>query len=54
LSLLRVEPGCRKLMSGIGRVKFSREEADGSVTFGVNGTDPVVTFSVADGDGCEF
>ncbi|RWL99053.1 MAG: hypothetical protein E5X80_18610 [Mesorhizobium sp.] len=53
LSLLRVAPNCRKLMPGIERVKFWREQADGSVAFSVNGTDPVVTFSVADGDGYE-
>jgi hypothetical protein len=53
LSLLRVAPNCRKLMPGIERVKFWREQADGSVAFSENGTDPVVTFSVADGDGYE-
>src|SRR5262245_50154098 len=53
LSLLSVAPNCRKLMPGIERVKFWREQADGSVAFSANGTDPVVTFSVADGDGYE-
>ncbi|RWJ99532.1 MAG: hypothetical protein EOR42_24900 [Mesorhizobium sp.] len=53
LSLLTVAPNCRRLMPGIERVKFWREQADGSVAFSVNGTDPVVTFSVADGDGYE-
>ncbi|MDX8510647.1 hypothetical protein [Mesorhizobium captivum] len=53
LSLLRVAPNCRKLMPGIERVKFWREEADGTVAFSENGIDPIVTFSVADGDGYE-
>ncbi|RWB23110.1 MAG: hypothetical protein EOQ40_02495 [Mesorhizobium sp.] len=53
LSLLRVAPNCRKLMPGIERVKFWCEQADGSVAFSENGTDPIVTFSVADGDGYE-
>lgn len=50
---LDVAPDCRKLMPGIERVKFWREEADGSVAFSENGIDPVVTFGVADGDGYE-
>ncbi|MDX8526480.1 hypothetical protein RFM68_18425 [Mesorhizobium sp. MSK_1335] len=53
LSLLTVAPGCRKLMPGIERVKFWREQADGSVAFSENGVDPIVTFGVADGDGYE-
>ena len=53
LSQLTVSPDCRKLMPGIERVKFWREQADGSVAFSENGTDPIVTFSVADGDGYE-
>ncbi|RVD55094.1 hypothetical protein EN828_14460 [Mesorhizobium sp. M2D.F.Ca.ET.185.01.1.1] len=53
LSLLNVAPNCRKLMPGIERVKFWREQADGSVAFSENGVDPIVTFGVADGDGYE-
>lgn len=53
LSRLTVSPDCRKLMPGIERVKFWREQADGSVAFSENGIDPIVTFSVADGDGYE-
>ncbi|KUM25947.1 hypothetical protein AU467_23355 [Mesorhizobium loti] len=53
LSRLTVAPNCRKLMPGIERVRFWREQADGTVAFSENGTDPIVTFSVADGDGYE-
>ncbi|MBZ9851907.1 hypothetical protein LB565_28390 [Mesorhizobium sp. CA14] len=53
LSRLDVAPGCRKLMPGIERVKFWREQADGSVAFSESGVDPIVTFGVADGDGYE-
>ena len=53
LSLLSVAPNCRKLLPGIERVKFWREQADGSVAFSENGVDPIVTFGVADGDGYE-
>jgi len=53
LSLLTVAPNCRKLLPGIERAKFWREEADGTVAFSANGIDPIVTFSVADGDGYE-
>ncbi|MEI9407056.1 hypothetical protein [Mesorhizobium argentiipisi] len=53
LSLLSVAPNCRKLMPGIERVKFWREQADGSVAFSENAVDPIVTFGVADGDGYE-
>ena len=53
LSQLSVAPSCRKLMPGIERVKFWREQADGTVAFSENGIDPIVTFSVADGDGYE-
>lgn len=51
LSLLTIAPNCSKLMPGIERVKFWREQADGSVAFSENGIDPIVTFGVADGDG---
>lgn len=53
LSRLKIAPDCRKLMPGIERVKFWREQADGSVAFSENGVDPIVTFGVADGDGYE-
>jgi len=53
LSLLTIGPNCRRLLPGIERAKFWREEADGSVAFSVNGIDPIVTFGVADGDGYE-
>ncbi|TIQ30283.1 MAG: hypothetical protein E5X48_29140 [Mesorhizobium sp.] len=53
LSQLSVDAGCSALMPGIERVKFWREQADGTVAFSENGIDPVVTFSVADGDGYE-
>ena len=53
LSLLTVAPNCRKLLPGIERAKFWREEADGTVAFSANGIDPIVTFAVADGDGYE-
>lgn len=53
LSRLSLAPDCRTLMPGIERVKFWREQADGTVAFSENGIDPIVTFSVADGDGYE-
>ncbi|RRI01094.1 hypothetical protein EH240_15450 [Mesorhizobium tamadayense] len=53
LSLLTIAPNCRKLLPGIEHAKFWREQADGTVAFSENGIDPVVTFSVADGDGYE-
>ncbi|WP_296736359.1 hypothetical protein [Mesorhizobium sp.] len=53
LSRLTVSQNCRDLMPGIERVKFWREQADGSVAFSENGVDPIVTFGVADGDGYE-
>lgn len=53
LSLLTVAPNCRKLLPGIEHAKFWREQADGTVAFSENGIDPIVTFSVADGDGYE-
>ena len=53
LSRVKVAPDCRKLMPGIERVKFWREQPDGSVAFSENGVDPIVTFGVADGDGYE-
>ncbi|MDX8466603.1 hypothetical protein RFM26_13000 [Mesorhizobium sp. VK23B] len=53
LSQLTVASDCRNLMPGIERAKFWREQADGTVAFSENGIDPIVTFSVADGDGYE-
>ncbi len=53
LSLLTVAPNCRRLLPGIERAKFWREQNDGTVAFSANGIDPIVTFSVADGDGYE-
>ncbi|MBZ9857661.1 hypothetical protein LB566_28155 [Mesorhizobium sp. CA13] len=53
LSLLTVAPNCRRLMPGIERAKFWREQEDGTVAFSANGVDPIVTFAVADGDGFE-
>jgi hypothetical protein len=53
LSLLTVAPNCRRLMPGIERAKFWREDEDGTVAFSADGIDPIVTFSVADGDGYE-
>lgn len=53
LSRLEIAANCGKLMPGIERVKFWREQTDGSVAFSENGVDPIVTFSVADGDGYE-
>ena len=53
LSLLTVAPTCRRLMPGIERAKFWREQNDGTVAFSANGIDPIVTFAVADGDGYE-
>ena len=53
LSLLTVAPNCRRLLPGIERAKFWREEQDGTVAFSADGIDPIVTFSVADGDGYE-
>ena len=53
LSLLMVAPNCRRLLPGIERAKYWREKQDGTVAFSANGTDPIVTFAVADGDGYE-
>jgi hypothetical protein len=53
LSLLTVAPNCRRLLPGIERAKFWRQEQDGTVAFSANGVDPIVTFAVADGDGYE-
>ena len=53
LSLLTVAPACRRLLPGIERAKFWREQNDGTVAFSADGVDPIVTFSVADGDGYE-
>jgi hypothetical protein len=53
LSLLSVAPSCRRLLPGIEQAKFWREGDDGTVAFSANGLDPIVTFSVADGDGYE-
>ncbi|QND58184.1 hypothetical protein [Mesorhizobium huakuii] len=53
LSLLTVAPTCRRLLPGIERAKFWREQNDGTVAFSANGVDPIVTFAVADGDGYE-
>jgi hypothetical protein len=53
LSLLTVASSCRRLLPGIERAKFWREQQDGAVAFSANGIDPIVTFSVADGDGYE-
>lgn len=53
LSLLTVAANCRRLLPGIERAKFWREKQDGTVAFSANGVDPIVTFSVADGDGYE-
>jgi len=53
LSLLSIAANCRKLMPGIERAKFWREGEDGTVAFSADGIDPIVTFSVADGDGYE-
>ncbi len=53
LSLLTVAPNCRRLLPGIERAKFWREGEDGTVAFSADGIDPIVTFSVADGDGYE-
>lgn len=53
LSLLTVAANCRRILPGIERAKFWREQDDGTVTFSADGIDPIVTFSVADGDGYE-
>ena len=53
LSLLTVASACRRLLPGIERAKFWREQNDGTVAFSADGVDPIVTFSVADGDGYE-
>lgn len=53
LSLLTVTANCRRVLPGIERAKFWREQDDGTVTFSANGIDPIVTFGVADGDGYE-
>jgi hypothetical protein len=44
---------CRRLLPGIERAKFWQEKQDGTVALSANGTDPIVTFAVADGDGYE-
>ncbi|BAV49564.1 hypothetical protein MLTONO_4661 [Mesorhizobium loti] len=53
LSLLTVAPTCRRLLPGIERAKFWRDQNDGTVAFSANGVDPIVIFAVADGDGYE-
>ena len=53
LSLLTVAPNCRRLLPGIERAKFWRDGEDGTIAFSADGIDPIVTFSVADGDGYE-
>ncbi len=53
LSLLTVTANCHRVLPGIERAKFWREQDDGTVTFSANGIDPIVTFGVADGDGYE-
>ncbi|MER8591924.1 hypothetical protein NKH33_10015 [Mesorhizobium sp. M1182] len=53
LSLLTVAANCRRVLPGVEQAKFWREQDDGTVTFSANGTDPIVMFSVADGDGYE-
>ncbi|MER8881763.1 MULTISPECIES: hypothetical protein [unclassified Mesorhizobium] len=53
LSLLTVASNCRRLLPGIERAKFWREQEDGTVSLSANGSDPIVTFAVADGDGYE-
>ena len=53
LSLLTVAPTCRRLIPGIERAKFWRDQNDGTVAFSANGIDPIVTFAAADGDGYE-
>ncbi|ESY67729.1 MAG: hypothetical protein E5Y02_06725 [Mesorhizobium sp.] len=53
LSLVTVAPTCRRLLPGIEQAKFWREQTDGSVAFSANGIDPIVTFSIADGNGYE-
>ncbi|MBZ9676550.1 hypothetical protein [Mesorhizobium sp. ES1-1] len=53
LSRLTVAPNCRQLLPGVEQAKFWREQNDGVVAFSANGVDPIVTFSVADGDGYE-
>lgn len=53
LSLLTVAQNCRRLLPGIERARFWREERDGTVAFSANGIDPIVTFATADGDGYE-
>jgi hypothetical protein len=53
LSLLTVAPNCRRLLPGIEQAKFWREGQDGTIAFSANGIDPIVTFSIADGDGYE-
>ncbi|MER9230627.1 hypothetical protein NKI56_00725 [Mesorhizobium sp. M0622] len=53
LSLLTVAANCRRVLPGVEQAKFWREQDDGTVTFSADGTDPIVMFSVADGDGYE-
>ncbi|WP_352501123.1 hypothetical protein [Mesorhizobium sp. M0012] len=50
---MTVAANCRRVLPGVEQAKFWREQDDGTVTFSANGTDPIVMFSVADGDGYE-
>lgn len=49
LSELEAEPGCDRLLAGMGSVRYWGESDDGLVTFSGNGIDPVATFSIGDG-----
>ncbi|MBN9221707.1 MAG: hypothetical protein J0I79_27500 [Mesorhizobium sp.] len=53
LSCIAVGPDCVELLPGLEQARFWREQRDGTVTFSANGIDPIVTFSVADGEGYE-
>ncbi|AZO64861.1 MULTISPECIES: hypothetical protein [unclassified Mesorhizobium] len=53
LSLLTVAANCRRILPGIERAKFWREQDDDTIAFSANGIDPIVTFGIADGDGYE-
>lgn len=53
LSPLTVGANCRRVLPGIEHAKFWHEQDDGTITFSANGTDPIVNFAVADGDGYE-
>ena len=46
---LTATPGCEGLLAGLSHARFWLERPDGAVVFSKNGTDPIVTFSVADG-----